>query len=114
VGYGAYHVDGMDRGYAIADTCNAPDCNETIDRGLAHLCYRCTKYFCGKHLTFAFHPIDDDLDLEAECFAGESSQVCAPCAEAMERDVLLEAKSSPELDEKQDVWDARENARRTR
>lgn len=48
-----------DIGYGVPCKCDHPDCNEEIDRGLAHVCCGsepyggeegCGLYFCGKHL----------------------------------------------------------------
>ena len=47
-----------DIGYGVPAWCDHPDCNEAIDRGLAHVCggqpyggeHGCGLYFCGKHL----------------------------------------------------------------
>lgn len=72
MGYRFYHKDNMDRGYSVEDVCNKEGCNKKIDRGLGYLCYSCTKYFCGEHLTYS--------DEEYECFAGSSHQVCEECA----------------------------------
>ena len=46
-----------DIGYGVPAYCNSPDCNEKIDRGLAHVCGNepyggengCGLYFCSKH-----------------------------------------------------------------
>lgn len=71
MGYAFYEIDGMERGYGVDDTCTADGCAEPIDRGLAYLCYRCTFYFCGKHLHYG--------ERKHDCFAGESTQVCDAC-----------------------------------
>ena len=47
-----------DIGYAIEATCDHPDCNAKIDRGLAYACggihgedtQYCENYFCYEHL----------------------------------------------------------------
>lgn len=47
-----------DIGYGVPATCDHPDCNEEIDRGLAYVCggepyggdRGCGLFFCGKHL----------------------------------------------------------------
>lgn len=48
-----------DIGYGVPAWCDHPDCNEVIDRGLAHVCADqqpyggdngCGLYFCGEHL----------------------------------------------------------------
>jgi len=49
---------GRDIGYGVPAICDHPGCNETIDRGLAHVCggepyggdRGCGLYFCGNHL----------------------------------------------------------------
>lgn len=91
MGYGSYEFeDGMGmRGYAIEGTCPHPDCGKEIDRGLAYLCYSCTKYFCGQHLTMASTPDGEKL-IEFHCFAGLSSQCCKACADEAEEDTKKE------------------------
>jgi hypothetical protein len=51
-----------DIGYGVPAYCDHPDCGETIDRGLAHVCageeprggHRgCGLYFCEKHLLYS-------------------------------------------------------------
>lgn len=47
-----------DIGYGVPATCDHPDCNAQIDRGLSYVCggepyggdRGCGLYFCGKHL----------------------------------------------------------------
>lgn len=47
-----------DIGYGVPATCDHPDCDEVIDRGLAYVCGGqpyggsdgCGLYFCGRHL----------------------------------------------------------------
>lgn len=47
-----------DIGYGVPAVCDHPDCNELIDRGLAHVCGGepyggedgCGLFFCGRHL----------------------------------------------------------------
>lgn len=62
MGYASYTVyrrgEQIEAGYAIEDTCNQPDCNAEIDRGLGYLCgatpggdeHGCGGYFCDEHL----------------------------------------------------------------
>lgn len=51
-----------DIGYGVPAYCDHPDCDEVIDRGLAHVCAEqmpyggengCGLYFCGAHLTWS-------------------------------------------------------------
>lgn len=86
MGYGYYVLDdGRKRGYAVRCKCHKRGCKEQIDRGLSYLCYRCTWYFCEEHLTMAWLS-DGNTAIEAECFAGPSTQVCHKCAKEMEND----------------------------
>jgi hypothetical protein len=80
MGYSFYRIDEMDRGYSVECKCHKRGCKERIDRGLGCLCYHCTQYFCGEHLTCAYSK-DGNTEIEVECFAGESSQVCKKCAD---------------------------------
>lgn len=80
MGYGKYEIprpdqtgdETMQRGYYVRDICHHPKCSKQIDRGFAYLCYSCTYYFCGAHLTIGGWTF--------ECFAGSSSQACIMCA----------------------------------
>lgn len=89
MGYGYYEIPHpitgrmMKRGYGVRCTCHHRGCEERIDRGLAYLCYSCTWYFCGLHLTMEFNANDDIIDVE--CFAGVNSQVCFRCAEELKQ-----------------------------
>lgn len=52
-----------DIGYGVPAFCDHPDCDEKIDRGLAHVCGAqpyggetgCGLYFCGRHLVDGKH-----------------------------------------------------------
>lgn len=91
MGYARYELeDGRMGGYAVEATCDEPDCNATIDRGMGYVCgdvralvnsgdEGCGKYFCAEHLTYSpYTP------------AG-SSQRCHPCYE-----VTMEAARCPD------------------
>lgn len=82
MGYAYYEIDGRQRGYGFRCKCHARGCSNRIDRGLAYLCYNCTWYFCGNHLTVA----GEEGYIEASCFAGDSPQTCFRCARQLERD----------------------------
>ncbi len=64
------NAEGRMVGYAVDAVCDAPGCEEAIDRGLAYVCgdmhdggdYGCGLYFCGNHLFF-----------------GIPGQICEPC-----------------------------------
>jgi hypothetical protein len=73
MGYALYDLgDGHgERGFGVPDMCSFRGCGEKIDRGMAYLCYSCTRYWCAAHLTFS--------DEEFDCFAGLSSQCCHSC-----------------------------------
>jgi hypothetical protein len=51
--------EGRDVGYGVPATCDHPDCNAEIDRGISHVCGGepdggedgCGLFFCGDHLT---------------------------------------------------------------
>lgn len=83
MGYALYEIDGMKRGYGVGCKCYKRGCKEKIDRGLGYLCYHCTQYFCGKHTDFAYSK-DGNTEIEVECFAGTSNQVCEKCAKYIE------------------------------
>ena len=80
MGYQVYEVGG-DRwgGYGVPAICEHPDCNEEIDRGMAHACGGepfseyggCDRYFCGKHLVW--HCFNTG-NKEREC-----KEVCERC-----------------------------------
>lgn len=73
----------MKRGYSVECKCHKTGCKKKINRGLAHLCYSCTWYFCGDHLTGAYCQHDEPI--EAECFAGEGQQLCEKCTTNLEK-----------------------------
>lgn len=67
MGWGHCGTDGEGReiGYYIDATCDHPECNEEIDRGLGYACggmhgdgniynmeIGCEKYFCSAHLNY--------------------------------------------------------------
>ena len=79
-----YDQKPMKRGYGVSGVCHSKGCKEKIDRGMGYLCYLCTWYFCGKHLSIAYCQKHDE-SIEAECFAGESSQVCGGCRDDLEK-----------------------------
>lgn len=66
-----------DVGYGVPCTCEHPDCNEQIDRGLAHVCgdmhdggdHGCGLYFCESHLEY----VERD---------GQGVRLCNACASA--------------------------------
>jgi len=80
MGYAFYEIGGMKRGYGVRCKCHQRHCPKRIDRGLAYLCYRCTWYFCGEHLTSA--------EEKQECFAGESAQVCTDCSDEVDAELM--------------------------
>lgn len=89
-GYCGEDSQGRSIGYSIPATCDHPDCNNKIDRGLAYACggmhgeseHTCEKYFCPEHLFSA------DID-------GVYVSVCAAC-------LYLYNVSSPEPEEEDD------------
>lgn len=58
-----------DIGYGVPAECDAPKCDEEIDRGLGYVCgsdiyggdYGCGLYFCGEHLSYRKPHGSDDL-----------------------------------------------------
>jgi len=67
-GYGKNN-EGREIGYGVETTCDHPECNEKIDRGLAFVCGSmhdggengCGKYFCYEHLSYALGECDEQL-----------------------------------------------------
>lgn len=56
-------------GYGVPCTCEHPECNATIDRGMSYVCEGCGLAFCSDHNTFNFcercldeDALDDDVD----------------------------------------------------
>lgn len=72
-------------GYGVEATCDHPECDAKIDRGLSYACggehgdleYSCEKYFCSEHLTYP--------DKEFEDGDGPRDRVCAACAKLIEQ-----------------------------
>jgi hypothetical protein len=81
MGWGDCGLDSQGRpiGYVHSATCDHPDCNEKIDRGLSYACggmhgqneYGCEKYFCEDHLQNAVFEY------------GEYHNICDQCAQEM-------------------------------
>lgn len=69
-------------GYAHAATCDHPECDTKIDRGLDYACggmhgeteYGCEGYFCYKHLVYR------------EPIGSEVVTVCNECAEQIQEE----------------------------
>lgn len=67
--------DGREIGYGVSATCDQPECNAKIDRGLAYCCgsmhgggdHGCGRYFCGKHLIHVRGTSDHLGTLCSEC-----------------------------------------------
>jgi len=63
MGYSCYfdRTNNRDAGYGVPAFCDAPDCNEKIDRGLSYVCggdafggeHGCGLHFCSAHLMYA-------------------------------------------------------------
>ena len=73
---------GRQIGYAHEATCDHPDCNEEIDRGLAYACggmhgngdihggdYGCEGYFCESHRQGIETPEGDSISVCGQCYA---------------------------------------------
>lgn len=62
-----------DIGYGVPATCDHPDCDKEIDRGLSYVCggepyggeHGCGLYFCSGHL--AYDEIDDRYIQKCDC-----------------------------------------------
>lgn len=67
-----------DIGYGVPATCDHPDCNEEIHRGLAYVCgdepyggdEGCGLFFCSKHLAYYFSGKNEEV---------MSPQLCERC-----------------------------------
>lgn len=85
-----------DIGYGVPCTCDHPDCNKLIDRGLSYVCggepyggsNGCGLYFCAEHLYYA--PVLDEGEEETD--DSEYRQCCDSC-----RDNLQFYKPKPDL-----------------
>lgn len=72
-------------GYAFEATCDHPECDAKIDRGLSYACgdmhgedvYWCDKYFCGQHLNY--------VTIDGECH-----RVCAACLKVFHEEIRAE------------------------
>ena len=73
-------------GYAVVATCDHPECNREIDRGLSYACggYHgggedaCDRYFCDRHLVYFF---------------GVDGQHCVPCGKRCFRESGAQARA---------------------
>jgi hypothetical protein len=74
-----------DIGYGVPATCDHPECNEKIDRGLSYVCggepyggeHGCGLYFCGRHVTYAGGR-RDYKQLCSRCYFGRASFAAKP------------------------------------
>lgn len=74
--------DGRDIGYSIAATCDHPECNKRIDRGLSYACggmhgegeVSCGKYFCEDHRANYVH---DEHASESVCDSCAASLIAS-------------------------------------
>ena len=97
MGWGNCGTDSKGRpiGYVFEATCDHPECDKKIDRGLAFACGGmhgeeaclsdapvCEGYFCSDHLRIAYH------------FNGKGDQICVGCLEKI--------KANPEWREDED------------
>lgn len=85
MGYGTYEIDagplaGQMGGYNVTATCGHNGCEESIDRGMDHMCGdnphggdedSCGLFFCADHLEYV---------------GGTPAQRCTACAEAIRSD----------------------------
>lgn len=82
MGWGSGVVQGKEVGYLVEATCEHPDCDKKIDRGLSYACggfagedeHSCAGFFCPEHLGCYF-------DSENEM----SPPLCAKCGLRWER-----------------------------
>lgn len=82
-------------GYGVEATCDHPDCEAEIDRGLSYACGdmhgendpegSCENYFCGKHLVYTEH----DLPV----------RFCHACAKAIDAGALEDDEDEDGEDE---------------
>jgi hypothetical protein len=88
MGYSIGYADGRDIGYGVIATCDQPDCEEKIDRGISYCCggffgdhadSGCGLYFCSKHLQMTYvgegeenDDSDEFADLCERCAKGDS------------------------------------------
>lgn len=76
------HANNRDIGYGVPATCDHPECDKKIDRGLAYVCGGdvyggedgCGLFFCYEHLVYATRTTPEG---EEE----HSPQLCEVCAE---------------------------------
>ena len=77
-GYGVT-PSGKEVGYSVEATCEHPECDKPIDRGLDYACGRmhgedevsCEGYFCHEH------------QVSTELADGETLSVCRPCFDTL-------------------------------
>lgn len=77
---------GRDIGYGVPATCDHPDCDEKIDRGMSYACgefvsdFGCGLYFCFKHLSYVTVPNGDErTGLDRPLDNEECSNLCERC-----------------------------------
>lgn len=91
MGYAIYQVGQRWGGYGVTATCEHPDCNEEIDRGVSFACgdepfseFGCDRYFCGKHRQYQCfldgEPVEEEDDDGEEIDTDFCGFVCERCA----------------------------------
>jgi hypothetical protein len=78
---------GREVGYGVESTCDKPECDEAIDRGLYFVCgsmhdgdeHGCGRYFCDEHMLHGFK-VPDYTD------GHRYIQLCEECAEGFEEE----------------------------
>lgn len=73
----------QDIGYGVAGTCDLPNCETKIHRGLAYVCggdpfggeHGCGGFFCYCHLDFHFSRDEEDM----------SPQLCPECSKLWQK-----------------------------
>lgn len=76
--------NGRDIGYGVPATCDHPECDVKIDRGLSYVCggepygghAGCGLFFCETHLGYAYTEDGDDL---LDAFGDTLPQMCERC-----------------------------------
>jgi len=98
--------DGEPIGYSVDATCEHPNCNEKIDRGVSYACggmhgngtYSCDKYFCEEHRCWHDYAKDEE----------DSPMLCKECFDTLNKMLIEDGSFDDKEDDGEWEWYGKE------